>query len=468
MLRLTLSFIFYFLLLSCGDKTDTQQTTTANSDSTRIANGRPISGWSAQIGAFSDKSAANLLRSRLLQSNFPTYLTTFKKADGALLYRVRVGPFASEKEAGDVIKKLHTLGYRDAFPIFEESGEMESAPDSVFVPTEKDSLQRKQLTSDGSASHPAWSPTGREIAFFDHSKRGIFTVGTGGGPVSRIVESTQQRRILPVFAWSPSGRRMAFGVDEVNKRWELVENLYVVNKDGSGLRKLLEQDRFSFKIQNLRWSPDGAHIAFEANYKIEEYDDELMKDVFILALNESEDERDSVRGLAKRIEPTRGRDVCWSIGWKTSQEFLFLSTYEKRQGNFTYAIWCYNVAEKERQVLIDGPAVKNCQQVELYSNHVIYSTSGQLLAVNLASKQTKTVVAVKYETNLSSNLSHFAVASDSRLLFSRNQNLGLAHLTGGPRDFLLLPIFTKDFTVSPTGARVCFVNDGNLYTIKLP
>jgi Tol biopolymer transport system component len=54
--------------------------------------------------------------------------------------------------------------------------------------------------------------------------------------------------------WSPTGKRIAF----VRKSEEVVTDVYVVNRDGSGLRQLAH----SGDAGEPAWSPDGRSIAF--------------------------------------------------------------------------------------------------------------------------------------------------------------------------------------------------------------
>ncbi len=466
--RFFFSLLILSLLFGCVEKKGANKETNsgANADSSLLSDGHLLSGWNVQIGAFSEKEAAENLKSVLGRSNFPAYIISNESTDQTQLYRVRIGPFPTEGEANDLIKKVRPLGYRDAFVIFEDSGMIVPA-DSALVTTARDSLQRKQITSGGVASHPAWSPTGHEIAFYDDEKMGIFTVGSGGGAASRIVESNKQRRVLQVFAWSQSALRMAFVAEEVNAHWELVENLYVVNKDGRSLRRVLEQNRFGYKIANLKWSPDGDYISFDAIYLSEDNDD-LMQDVFILTLNESEDE-DGEQGLAKLLEPTKGEELNWSVGWPNAHEFLFLSTHKRNsEGDVSYEIWRYDVAERKRKILHDEPMVNDCEQVELFSNDLIYTSFNQLLAVNLASRQIKSISLADLESYSSSNNTHFAVTADSRILLLKNESLWLTNFGGTQIEWINLPIHPNDFSVSPSGTRLCFEESGNLYTVKLP
>lgn len=117
---------------------------------------------------------------------------------------------------------------------------------------------------------PEWSPDGRKIAYsrsewcrtepFSVCNR-IWTVNADGSDARRLiprrVPGPLANRAVSFHAptWSPDGRRIAYE----QSIWESQRsNLYVMNADGSGRRRLT-------RLRNARspaWSPDGAAIAF--------------------------------------------------------------------------------------------------------------------------------------------------------------------------------------------------------------
>ena len=133
--------------------------------------------------------------------------------------------------------------------------------------TEARRVTRSQFVTE---VEPEWSPDGRTIAYsrgercltdpYDLCMR-IWTVDADGGNQRRLIP----RRLPGLLAnrkvsfqaptWSPDGRRIAYE----QSIWESQRsNLYVMNADGSGRRRLT-------RLRNARspaWSPNGAAIAF--------------------------------------------------------------------------------------------------------------------------------------------------------------------------------------------------------------
>jgi Tol biopolymer transport system component len=103
----------------------------------------------------------------------------------------------------------------------------------------------------------AWSPDGKRFAFFvtntspgdrtDDAKAGLWVMNADGSNPRQL---TRYAGSNP--AWSPDGRRIAF------RRFDL----FVVNADGSGLRRLARNGSAP------AWSPDGRTIAFLHNREV--------------------------------------------------------------------------------------------------------------------------------------------------------------------------------------------------------
>jgi Tol biopolymer transport system component len=110
-----------------------------------------------------------------------------------------------------------------------------------------------------SGEHPAWSPDGSKIAFERlvrdpvHGNPQVLFARADGREVTRITYDPFAIQATP--AWSPDGKRLAFSNAGAQGNWEI----YLINADGSGERKLAVQKGNQL---NPTWSPDGRRIAF--------------------------------------------------------------------------------------------------------------------------------------------------------------------------------------------------------------
>lgn len=109
-----------------------------------------------------------------------------------------------------------------------------------------DGTELRQVVASASAQ-PAWSPDGEELAFVD-AESALRVVDVASGKVRTVAASAN------VPQWSPDGRRLAFG-RVVDGR----EQLFVVNADGSGERRIVSSDAYDSLPE---WSPDGESIVF--------------------------------------------------------------------------------------------------------------------------------------------------------------------------------------------------------------
>jgi Tol biopolymer transport system component len=95
----------------------------------------------------------------------------------------------------------------------------------------------------------AWSPDGQTIAFIGKSLFFVNADGSGKRNVARELGLVDQ---VPV--WSPDGKHILFTKIHGGQK----SDIYVMNADGSGTRRLTHCDCAAFPI----WSPNGKKIAF--------------------------------------------------------------------------------------------------------------------------------------------------------------------------------------------------------------
>lgn len=100
---------------------------------------------------------------------------------------------------------------------------------------------------------PLWSPDGRRIAFLrdtgtvdDSDLQDLFVVEADGSRLRRLTTSGD---VHPPFSWSPNGRQIAVGASG---------DLFVVKPGGGSPRRLTR----GAEIDSPAWSPDGSMIAF--------------------------------------------------------------------------------------------------------------------------------------------------------------------------------------------------------------
>lgn len=100
---------------------------------------------------------------------------------------------------------------------------------------------------------PIWSPDGSHIAFLRVARSGssmsLYVATRDGSSLRRVLRLPGLRLSTeaPDYSWSPDGQKLAFGNGP----------LYVVNRDGTGSRRLVASSTCK-----PSWSPDGQSIVY--------------------------------------------------------------------------------------------------------------------------------------------------------------------------------------------------------------
>jgi dipeptidyl aminopeptidase/acylaminoacyl peptidase len=141
-------------------------------------------------------------------------------------------------------------------------------PGSAMWTSSKDGSSQKQLTT-SAPWRGALSPDGRFAAYPCTTHR--YAVGIGGiatttgicltstsVPVEKVIFDPSQYDQVESVGFSPGGGRLVFSMSAAYHYGE--EDLYVINTDGTGLRRLTNTSSIGELYPS--WSPDGTQIAF--------------------------------------------------------------------------------------------------------------------------------------------------------------------------------------------------------------
>ena len=123
---------------------------------------------------------------------------------------------------------------------------------------------------------PVWSPDGSEIASSEHHALGARLMFIN-------VRTREEEQPLPDEAllwqfdpsWSAAGDRLAFAGNrhplpvildrDLHNAWKDKQTIYIVNRDGTGLRQLVDEadrDAWSPELWSPELSPDGSEVVY--------------------------------------------------------------------------------------------------------------------------------------------------------------------------------------------------------------
>jgi TolB protein len=134
----------------------------------------------------------------------------------------------------------------------------------IFILNVETGELRNLTDAPGSDLRPAWSPDGTQIGFmssrystlFGNTRFDLYLVNADGSNLRRLTNQFPADSAWTVN-WSPDGRRIAFG----SISWAGGADIYVVDVPYNLVRNVT---RDTARDANPVWSPDGSRLAFES------------------------------------------------------------------------------------------------------------------------------------------------------------------------------------------------------------
>ena len=113
---------------------------------------------------------------------------------------------------------------------------------------------------------PAWSPDGTQVAYLSLKEQAARNDGSSQIHIRRADKTNDRALTSNIWmnfapAWSPDGKLIAF-LSEMDGTYYKY-SLYVIATDGTGLRRLLDNNTSIGQNSRISWSPDGRSVAID-------------------------------------------------------------------------------------------------------------------------------------------------------------------------------------------------------------
>jgi Tol biopolymer transport system component/tRNA A-37 threonylcarbamoyl transferase component Bud32 len=219
------------------------------------------------------------------------------------------------------------------------------------------------------ADFPDVSPDGEWIAFCDVTSKQehIYVIRKDGSGLRQLTRDDTYKYRLP--RWSPDGKRLAFYSNRTGKY-----EIWLINADGGGLQKLTDHSSGA-SFDHPIWSPDGKRIACAGG----------GGNWFIIDATRSWNDQ-SPRARIGPSDPHAS-----SVAWSWSADGKKIAGHFGRPGNQSLGIWTCSVESNQCEKLTD---FGNCPVWLNDNRRLMFMDGDKIFVVDSQSKRAREVWSV--------------------------------------------------------------------------